>query len=100
VRHEPLTLHGEGFIDFKIDELPLPGGVYTVGVLIHHEDQDADVLFGALEMEVIDGDFFGTGRVRPMSDWSDTGALVRHNCEIHFGQAQMELADADITVPA
>jgi lipopolysaccharide transport system ATP-binding protein len=92
VQREPVTLRGEGFIDFTIDELPLPGGSYTVGVLIHHDDRDADVLFGAIEMEVIDGDFFGTGRVRPMSDWTDTGALVRHRCEIHSGPPQSELA--------
>ncbi|HSP43788.1 MAG TPA: ABC transporter ATP-binding protein [Luteolibacter sp.] len=86
VRREPVTLCGEGFIDFRIDELPLPGGSYTVGVLIQHENEDADVLFGAYQMEVTDGDFFGTGRVRPLQDWSDTGALVRHSCEIHIDQ--------------
>ncbi len=94
VRREPVTLRGEGFIDFTIDELPLSGGVYTVGVLIKLEDRDADVLFGAVEMEVIDGDFFGTGRVRPLPDWSETGALVRHSCEIHYGHTQRELAGA------
>lgn len=82
---EPLTLRREGFIDFTIDELPLVGGTYTVGALIELEDRAADVLFGAIEMEVIDGDFFGTGRARPLPSWSDPGALVRHSCEIHIG---------------
>jgi lipopolysaccharide transport system ATP-binding protein len=98
-QREPITLRGEGFIDFDIDELPLPGGTYTVGVLIHHEDRDADVLFGAHEVEVIDGDFFGTGRVRPLPGWSEPGVLVRHSCEIHCGQQQRELADTRTTAP-
>ena len=99
-RREPVTLRGEGFIDFTIDELPLAGGIYTEGVLIQLEDRSADTLFGALEMAVIDGDFYGTGRVRPLPEWSDTGALVRHGCEIHFGQTQRDLAAASACEPA
>jgi lipopolysaccharide transport system ATP-binding protein len=91
VQREPVMLCGEGFIDFTIDELPLAGGNYTVGVLIQIEERGADVLFGAIEMEVIDGDFFGTGQVRPLPEFSDTGALIRHRCEIHSGQPQREL---------
>jgi lipopolysaccharide transport system ATP-binding protein len=91
VRHESVSLSGEGFIDFKIDELPLAGGTYTLGALIQLEERAADVLFGVVEMEVIDGDFFGTGRVRPLPSWSDPGALVRHSCEIYSDQAQREL---------
>jgi lipopolysaccharide transport system ATP-binding protein len=94
VQREPVTLRGEGFIDFMIDELPLAGGTFTIGVLIHLEDRDGDVLHGAIEMEVIDGDFFGTGKVRPMADWDDPGALIRHRCEIHSGQPQPELVGA------
>jgi lipopolysaccharide transport system ATP-binding protein len=93
-RREPLSLRGEGFIDFEIEELPLAGGTYTVGALIQLEDRAADVLFGAIEMEVIDGDFFGTGRVRPTPGWSDPGALVRHSCVAHPGQPKRELAEA------
>jgi lipopolysaccharide transport system ATP-binding protein len=91
-QREPLTLRGEGFIDFTINELPLAGGTYTVGALIQIEDHAADVLFGAIEMEVIDGDFFGTGRVRPLPSWSDPGALIKHTCEIHSGQPRRKLA--------
>jgi lipopolysaccharide transport system ATP-binding protein len=87
VRRKPVTLSGEGFIDFTIDQLPLAGGTYTIGALIKLEDRDADVLYGAIEMEVIDGDFFGTGQVRPLPGWSDSGVLVPHACEVHLTEA-------------
>ncbi len=90
---EPVSLRGEGFIDFEIEELPLAGGTYTVGALIQQESRTVDVLFGAIEMEVIDGDFFGTGRVRPTPGWSNTGALVRHRCKAHPGEPKRELAE-------
>jgi len=83
VRPEPLKLSGEGHIDFIIPKLPLAGGLYTIGVLIESDGAAADVLFGASELDVIDGDFFGTGRVRPTPRWKDTGVLVEHQCEIH-----------------
>ena len=87
VRRETVTLSGEGFIDFTVEELPLPGGTYTVGVLIQLEDRDADVLYGAIEMEVIDGDFFGSGQVRAVPCMSDYGVLVPHACEVHLNEA-------------
>ena len=83
VRPEPLKLSGEGSIDFIVPKLPLAGGLYTIGVLIESDGAAADVLFGASELDVIDGDFFGTGRVRPTPRWKDTGVLVEHKCEVH-----------------
>jgi lipopolysaccharide transport system ATP-binding protein len=91
VRRESVTLSGEGFIDFTIDALPLAGGTYTVGALIQLEDREADVLYGAIEMEVIDGNFFGTGLVRPLPGWSDSGALVPHVCEVHLNEAPRQV---------
>jgi lipopolysaccharide transport system ATP-binding protein len=95
VQREPLTLSGEGVIDFTIDELPLVGGTYTIGALIRLSEGDADVLYGAIEMEVIDGDFFGTGKVRPFSDWSNTGTLVRHRFEVRPAQPPRKLVGVD-----
>ena len=100
VRREPVTLSGEGFIDFMIDELPLAGGTYTVGALIRLEDRSADVLYGAIEIEVIDGDFFGTGRVQPLPSWSGPGVLIRHSCEVHLNEApRRALADSSACEP-
>jgi hypothetical protein len=63
--------------------------------LIRLSEGDADVLYGAIEMEVIDGDFFGTGKVRPFSDWSNTGALVRHRFEVRPAQPPRKLVGVD-----
>jgi hypothetical protein len=46
-------------------------------------------------MEVIDGDFFGTGKVRPFSDWSNTGTLVRHRFEVRPAQPPRKLVGVD-----
>lgn len=89
---EPVTLSGEGFVDFNLEEFPLAGGTYTVGALIQLEGRAADVLYGAIELEVIDGDFFGTGRVRPLSNWAETGVLVKHSCVVHSGKTQLASA--------
>lgn len=76
---EPLRLFGEGYIDFCVAELPLAAGSYAVDSFLEsHELFDA--VGNAAEIEVVDGDFYGTGRLRPSPHWKDVGVLIRQTC--------------------
>jgi lipopolysaccharide transport system ATP-binding protein len=80
--NETLTLAGTGYIDFRIAELPLAAGSYALTSIL-----ESNVLYDAVEnaaqLVVTDGDYFGTGRVRPSPDWVNVGVLVRHSCASH-----------------
>jgi lipopolysaccharide transport system ATP-binding protein len=80
--NESLTLTGTGYIDFRIAELPLASGSYAL-VSILESNVLHDAVENAAQLAVTDGDFFGTGRVRPTSDWVNVGVLVRHTCSNH-----------------
>jgi lipopolysaccharide transport system ATP-binding protein len=83
--HGSLTFEGEGYLDFMLPELPLAAGTYSWDCFIESNDETHDVLQRAAEISVEDGDFFGTGRVRPTPGWKNVGVLVRHSCRAGRG---------------
>ena len=74
----PLNLSGEGYIDFIIDDLPLSQSNYLIRSFIESNKEMQDWVFGAAELSVIDGDFYGTGKNYPVG-WQGTGVLVRYS---------------------
>ncbi|HWO43948.1 MAG TPA: ABC transporter ATP-binding protein [Candidatus Eisenbacteria bacterium] len=77
-----LDLQGEGFIDFIVPELPLSGGTYSLGAYIESNKVIQDWIDDAAEMTVVDGDFYGTGRLYPPS-WQGKSVLVKHSWKLH-----------------
>ena len=73
-----LNLSGEGHIDFIIPELPLSQSEYILHSYIEENRVIQDWVTGAAVMSVIDGDFFGTGRLYPRG-WAGKGVLVKHS---------------------
>jgi lipopolysaccharide transport system ATP-binding protein len=64
-----------GWASFLIQRLPLRPGVYKLSMWVKSHRGIEDWLDHTLDFEVIDGDFFGTGRMPP----KDTGpVLVDH----------------------
>ena len=78
-----IQLYKEGYIDMVVPELPLTAGHYMLELVLcapgHREAYDA--LANARLLEVVDGDFFGSGQVRPNAHWKNVGVLVNHSCE-------------------
>lgn len=63
---EPGPLHGEGNIVCEIPRLPLPPGLYKINIAIGHGGGGdiADHVDSAAMMDVLAGDFYGTGHFR------------------------------------
>lgn len=72
-----LDLSGSGYMDFIIPELPLAGGIYRLDTWIEGNRELQDWVETAAELTVIDGDFYGTGKLH-YPGWEGTTVLVRH----------------------
>lgn len=78
VDRRKLQLSGEGRIDFLVPEWPLSGGQYHVNIYIESDRVMQDFLNDASVIEVIDGDYFGTGKLHH-EGWQGMTVLVRHS---------------------
>ncbi len=74
---KPLTLAGEGYVDFFLPELPLSGGAYFFQTFIESNGIAQDWLTSAAPLTVLDADYYGTGKLCP-SGWEANGVLVRY----------------------
>lgn len=75
----PLRLSRRGQIVCHIPQLTLLPGRYYVNVWCKIDEQMADDIHEAFAFDVVDGDFFGTGKLNPI-DGGDM--LVQHQWEI------------------
>jgi lipopolysaccharide transport system ATP-binding protein len=69
------TLDSSEIIRCHIKELPLAPGLYTFNLYCEVNGLMADWITHAASLNVIEGDFFGTGRLPPKSHG---GLLVKH----------------------
>jgi lipopolysaccharide transport system ATP-binding protein len=75
-----IRLSGEGRIDFLVPDWPLSRGTYHVNLYVESDHVVQDHLNDAAVIEVIDGDFYGTGKV--LHAGARTGSvLVKHSWE-------------------
>jgi lipopolysaccharide transport system ATP-binding protein len=78
----PLRLSGSGRIDFLLPDWPLMGGRYHVNFYVGSTHGVQDFLNDAKVIEVIDGDFYGTGKLHH-EGWEGVSVLVRHSWTQH-----------------
>jgi lipopolysaccharide transport system ATP-binding protein len=76
-RREPITLPPEGSVRCRIPRLPLSQNQYVASVFLQVNGEVEDYIHSAVELEVVDGDFYGSGRLYPDS-WRGIGVLVPH----------------------
>lgn len=76
----PLTLQGEGFIDFIVPELPLTGGAYFFQSYFESNGHAQDWIKNVAAFSVLDADYYGTGKLCPPG-WEANGVLVRYRWE-------------------
>ena len=77
-----IRLSGSGRIDFMIPDWPLMGGSYHVNIFIGSKEGVQDHLNDAAVIEVIDGDYYGTGKLHH-EGWQGVSVLVRHSWQQH-----------------
>jgi lipopolysaccharide transport system ATP-binding protein len=88
----PLELHGRGCIDFRVPVWPLSGGSYQLTTFVASDGVAEDWVVDAATITVVDGDFFGTGRLYP-DGWQGKSVLVKHSWQMHR-------LGADVPAPA
>lgn len=74
---KPLTLRGEGYVDFILPELPLTGGAYFFQSYIESNGHPQDWIKNVAPFSVLDADYYGTGKLCPPG-WEANGVLVRY----------------------
>ncbi len=82
VDRKSLRLSGEGRIDFRVPNWPLMGGRYHVNFYVGSSKGVEDYLNDASVIEVIDGDYYGTGKLHH-EGWEGVSVLVKHSWEQH-----------------
>ncbi len=82
VDRKPLDLEGSGYVDFHVPHLPLCGGRYFLHVAIEDDVSARDWVQHAAELQVLDGDYYGTGRMYPHDGWRGKGMFVNHSWTI------------------
>jgi lipopolysaccharide transport system ATP-binding protein len=74
-----LDLEYSGYVDFHVPQLPLCGGRYFIHAAIENNEITQDWIEYAAELQVLDGDFYGTGRMYPHEGWRGKGMFVKHS---------------------
>src|SRR6266498_2208885 len=73
----------EGYVTCTIDKLPLFGGTYYVNIQVYSlENGIHDEVEFARELQVVDGDFFGTGKIPGIRK----GVLINHTWDFESGE--------------
>jgi lipopolysaccharide transport system ATP-binding protein len=75
---DPVTLPPRGTIRCVIPRLPLSQNQYLLTLFLEANREIEDWIQNAIELNVIDGDFYGTGRLYP-EGWRGKGVLVPHH---------------------
>ncbi|MEJ1237884.1 ABC transporter ATP-binding protein [Chryseolinea sp. T2] len=76
-----IKLKDQGHIDFTVFELPLSEGQYDLNLFIEGSGEIQDWLTLGRHLDVVNGDFYGTGVNYPIG-WQGKTVLVRHKLEI------------------
>lgn len=78
----PMRLEGRGRLDFLVPNWPLMGGRYHVNFYVGSKEGVQDYLNDASVIDVIDGDFYGTGKLHH-EGWQGVSVLVKHSWQQH-----------------
>lgn len=81
VDSEPITFEKEGIVRFHLDRCPLTSGQYMIDTVIE-DDDFCDILGNAHQFTVVEGNFYGTGRIitpKTRNFWKDTGVLTDYS---------------------
>ena len=86
VIQDPVNLPPKGTLRCVVPRLPLSQSQYLVTLFLEVNQEIEDWIMNAVELDVIDGDFYGTSRLYP-NGWRGKGVLVPHQWIMHGGDA-------------
>jgi homopolymeric O-antigen transport system ATP-binding protein len=90
-----LQLSGRGHVEFVVPDVPLPGGTYHLNTCIASDGKVVqDLVEDAVKLTVVDGDYYGTGKLYH-GGWHRRSVLVRHSCRVIH-----DAVDADRQLPS
>lgn len=75
---DPIDLPPSGTLRCSIPHLPLSQNQYVLTLFLEVNREVEDWILNAIELDVVDGDFYGTGRLYP-DGWRGKGVLVPHD---------------------
>lgn len=75
---DPIDLPPSGTLRCAIPNLPLSQNQYVLTIFLEVNREVEDWILNAIELDVVDGDFYGTGRLYP-DGWRGKGVLVPHD---------------------
>jgi lipopolysaccharide transport system ATP-binding protein len=75
VEDSPTSLNSQGWVKCIIPRLPLSQSHYLLTFFLEANNEIEDWLHQAVELKVIDGDYYGTGRLYPKG-WQGKGVLI------------------------
>ena len=52
---------------YRVERLPLPPANYLLNYSVYQDNTCLDMINNAMELSVVDGDFYGSGEVPPIS---------------------------------
>ncbi|MBL8167964.1 MAG: ABC transporter ATP-binding protein [Acidobacteria bacterium] len=81
VVRDPINLPSSGTLRCVIPQLPLSQSQYLITLFLQVNGEIEDWIENAIELEVEDGDFYGTGRLYPPG-WRGKGVLVPHQWSV------------------
>ncbi len=81
VIRDPLDLPPRGTLRCLIPQLPLSQNHYVLTLFLEVNREVEDWILNGIELDVVDGDFYGTGRLYP-DGWRGKGVLVPHQWSI------------------
>ena len=82
VDRKSINIKGNGKIEFMVPDWPLMGGRYTINVFVGSRDTIQDYLNDACAISVIDGDYYGTGKLHH-EGWHGVSVLVKYSWKHH-----------------
>jgi lipopolysaccharide transport system ATP-binding protein len=82
VNKAALELSGTGCIDFIVPDWPLSGGRYHISCVVTAEGATQDRLENATTFTVVDGDYYGTGKLYH-EGWQGITVLVKHSWRLN-----------------
>ena len=82
VNQQKIVIERNGQLKCTIPKFPLSKGKYYITLFLEADNEIQDYIHNQLSLDVIDGNFYGTGRDYP-DDWEGKTVMVNHSWSLH-----------------
>jgi homopolymeric O-antigen transport system ATP-binding protein len=82
VNPDKITIDGNGYLKCTIPKFPLSRGKYYMTLFLEADNNVQDNISNQISLDVIDGDFYGTGQNYP-AGWEGKTVMIDHHWSLH-----------------